>query len=285
MTKSKIQNKPNGSTALTIGAERIRGAKIQILKLNFVICALIFGFFSSAYALNLDTLKFYFLQGDYKQAIFEGEKLISSANHSQGTDELYYILALSYIKDGNYLRASDIFEIILKEFSRSPFRQEARLGLADTHLLKGDLTAAESQYKSILAKNPNSKFEAQIYYRLSQIGFKQGNIREGRGYLEKLKSEFPLNIELAANNDIFNILSKPEELYYSVQVGSFEGVDNARKLRDKLIACGYYAFVEETIDAGTKMYRVKVGKAKTRSEASRLETKLSREGYPTKICP
>jgi len=53
-------------------------------------------------------------------------------------DELYYLLSLSYLKDGNYLRASDIFEIILREFKGSRFKEDALLALGDTYFLRGD---------------------------------------------------------------------------------------------------------------------------------------------------
>ncbi|MBN1913662.1 MAG: hypothetical protein JW788_04610 [Candidatus Omnitrophica bacterium] len=51
-----------------------------------------------------------YLSGDYKAAISEGEKILAQAKDQDGLDELYYILALSYMKEGNYLRASDILK-------------------------------------------------------------------------------------------------------------------------------------------------------------------------------
>jgi hypothetical protein len=100
---------------------------------------------SSAYALNIDKVKINFLNGDYKAAILEGEKILAHSRQSPDTDELYYFLGLSYLKDGNSLRASDIFEIILSEFKDSRFRQEA-LRLNQEATRRRDNTAPGGYY-------------------------------------------------------------------------------------------------------------------------------------------
>lgn len=248
--------------------------------------ALLFGFFTNAYALNLDKLKVYFLEGDYKSAISEGEKILAGAGASQGRDpdELYYILGLSYLKDENYLRASDIFEIILKEFKGSKFKEEAKLGLGDTYLLRGNYNKAAEYYKELLHSNPQTKFKAPIYYRLSEAGFKRGDTQEAKEYLDKLKEDFPANLEMRLNKDMYSFGSLAD-IYYAVQVGSFASYNNAKNLTNKLIAAGYDAYIQEINVGSAKVYRVRVGRLKSRSEAAQLENQLSGQGYPTKIIP
>jgi len=238
------------------------------------------------YGLNLDKLKSDFLRGDYKSVILEGEKLLACYNRASDLDALYYILGLSYLKEGNYLRASDIFEIILKEFKGSSFKEEARLGLGDTYFLKGDYDKAEECYKELINNNPNSKVKAQIYYRLSQIGAKLGDTQKAKEYLAKLKENFPLNMESRLNKDLSLFLDSSLDFYYTIQVGSFSSIINAKNLTQKLIQQGYPAYVEEaSASDGKTIYRVRVGKLRLRQEACDLEKKLFQEGYPTKICP
>jgi tetratricopeptide (TPR) repeat protein len=259
----------------------------DILSMIFVICALSLGFFyTDAYALNLDKLKIHFLEGDYKAAVLEGEKILADAGHSRGLDELYYILGLSYMKNGNYLRASDIFEIILKEFKDSEFKEEAKLGLGDTYFLREDFRAAEGCYKELIASNPYSKLKSLLYYRLSQIGFKKGDTQQGQEYAQRLKQEFPSNIELFQSNNTLFIAGPSFDFYYTVQVGSFSNRANARNLIEKLIRKGYPAYIEEAISQeGERIYRVRVGKLKIRQEALILAGKLTQEGYPARIYP
>ncbi|MCX5713505.1 MAG: outer membrane protein assembly factor BamD [Candidatus Omnitrophica bacterium] len=123
-------------------------------------------FLAHASDLDLDKVKIYFLNQDYKLAISEGEKILANAgNSTKGLDELYYILGLSYLKDGNILRASDIFEIILNEFKVSNFKEEASLGLADTYFLRENYNEAQARYNKLLNDNPKTRLITPIYYR------------------------------------------------------------------------------------------------------------------------
>jgi len=237
-----------------------------------------------AYALNLDKAKNYFLSGDYNSAISEGERLLASNSGAANSDELYHILALSYMKDGNYLRASDIFEIILKEFKQSSFRDEATLGLGDTFFLRGEYDKAKAYYQELININGRGKLVPAAYYRLSQCAFKQGNPAEGKEYLNKLKEGSPLNPELLLNRDLC-FLPDSSDFYYTVQVGAFSSPENARRLTDKLVQNGYPAYLEEVASPGKPSYRVRVGKFKLRKEAAQWNDKLTQEGYPTRICP
>lgn len=258
----------------------------MIVRLGLVLVILAVLSLNFAFALDIDKVKINFLNGDYKAAILEGEKLLAVEGHSPDMDELYYILGLSYLKDGNYLRASDIFEIILKEFNNSSFKEKARLGLGDIDFLKGNLDKAQSTYEELLGVTSDQELKAQLYYRLSEVAFKKDDGNKGKGYLARLKSEFPQNIETKLDKDLAVIVDSPSGLYYTVQVGCFSNGVNANSLIRKLIRQGYSAYIEEASSPGQdRMYRVRVGKLPTRQAASLLENKLSAEGYPTKIYP
>ena len=256
-------------------------------KLKFFIIILICVFTSlvSSFASEIEKVKVCFLEGDYHNAIAEGENFLGSNTDKQHSDELYYLLGLSYLKEGNFLRASDIFSIMLSEFKGTHFKDEASLALGDTYFLGGDLGKAKKYYEDFLKNNASTKFKAQLYFRLSQIAFKKGDTAAGKAYADKLKLEFPLNPEALLNDDICAITNETK-VFYSSQVGSFSGSINANNLTVILIKKGYPAFVEEgTSISNDKIYRVKVGKFSDRKEASKVNDRLIREGYPVKICP
>lgn len=234
-----------------------------------------------AYSYNLDSAKIPFLRGDYKEAIKQGERLLASDIHS---DELYYILGLSYLKDGNFLRASDIFEIILIEFKNSKFKEEAQLGLGNTYLLRNNPAKAQDCFQKLIKDDPKTKFKAQAYYGLSKAYFAQGNINQGTEYSNMLKKDFPLSLEASYNGDMCAIPSS-SNVYYSVQVGAFSNSVNANNLVQRLLKKGYPAYVQELSSSGQASYRVRVGKLSLRQEVLELEQKLSQDGFPTKICP
>lgn len=242
---------------------------------------------SEAQALNLDKLKSHFLQGDYSLAILEGERLLASTPaHAPELDLLYYFLGLSYLRVENYLRASDIFEIILEEFPQTRLRDEVRLSLGDSYFLRGDHARARTCYREALNKNVKTKYKALIYSRLSQAGFKEGDTQAAEEYLEKLKNEFPLGLEFLKKSEASSLPDVKTGSYYSVQVGSFSKSVNARNLTQKLIKEGYAAYTEEAfISSGARTYRVKVGRLSLLGEAKQLAKELTRKGYPTRICP
>lgn len=222
-------------------------------KILFLICSLMLGILSNASAMNLDNLKAKFLSADYKAAIAEGEKIISNTKEpADKLDELYYILGLSYLKDGNYLRASDIFEIILNEFDQSIFKEEALLGLADSYFLKEDFPKAQQYYQQLLSQKPESKYHAIASERLSQI-----EIRTGQA----------------------------EGISYTVQVGAFKSKLNATRLMQKLISNKFPAYMEELNSGDSVSYRVRIGKMNQLKEAQELKEKLEKKGYAAKIFP
>ena len=234
------------------------------------------------FAADLRGIRGYFLSGDYKTAIEEGEKALAGLDKPNvNLDELYYILGLSYMKEGNYLRASDIFEIILKEIKNSALRNDAQLALGDTYFMQADYAHAQICYEELLKESQDTKFAPLIYYRLSKISFKNGDSERARGYLDRLKRDYPSGAETALNKDIY----AATDIYYTVQVGSFSGMTNARNLTKRLIDKGYPAYLEESDSRDKVSYRVRVGRARLRQEALDLEKKLSQDGYPTRIYP
>ncbi len=237
--------------------------------------------FNAAYALDLDKIKVDILEGDYKSAAIEGEKIMADTQCSAVPDELYYLLGLSYLKEGNYLRASDIFEIIIKEFKNSGFNEEAEIGLADAYFLMGEYDKAERFYKDFISRHYRSRFRPQAFYKTALCAAKSGRTREAKEYLEKLNREYPFNIEATLEKG----LSGGSEIYYTVQVGAFSSAENARNLLQELIRKGHPAYIEEAEFQGKVSWRVRVGRSRLRSEVLELENKLSREGYPTKISP
>ena len=247
---------------------------------------ILFLFFSSnAYCLNLDEVKASFLKGDYKEAILKGEKLVAKAGHSSSAYELYYILGLCYLKDGNYLRASDIFEIVLNEFNNKKFKAEATLGLGDTYLLRGDYKQAIKYYQDILNNDSFSRLRPTVYQRLSYAAYKMGNLKEAKIYRDKLKSEYPLSIEVEFKDYELPDFCPLDGDYYTVQVGSFANRNNAENLIVKLKSEGFPAYMEESVFEGKSTFRVKIGKFSKLSDAKEMEDKLAQKGYPTKVCP
>lgn len=247
--------------------------------------ALIFVFFltftilENVAAIDIQRLRTLVLQGNYKEAIKEGEKLIALASGPEGLDELYYLLGISYLKDENYLRASDIFEIIIEEYPKSTLLEQAMLGLGDTYFLREKYINANQIYEKLLSSLQDNKIRPIIYERLARCYIKLGDSQQAENYKRKLQGEFP---EYARLNHLLKDLIN--EGFFTVQVGAFSKKQNAENLVKRLIQEGYSAYLEEIEKEGVP-FRVRVGKYKLRAEAEGVARKLLSLGYPAKIIP
>jgi len=255
----------------------MRKNKISPMILVFLIAS------AACWAADLDALKVDFLQGNYRRVIFEGQAQVDRINIG-ATDELNYILGLSYLKEGELDLAQGSFRRILNN-QKSKFKDQATLGLADTFLIAGQFQEAEEIYNKLITDQPNSSQKAAVLYRLSRLEFKRGNNQRGNDYLSKLKRDFPLSPELRSSSALEIINRMPDAVVkktgeYSVQVGFFSNYSNASKFRDKLLAKDFPAYIENSAGG----YRVRVGKFKAQKEALDLESKLSQEGFQTKVC-
>ena len=181
----------------------------KFLVLSFSFALFVFRF-TFVYALNIDKVKINFLNGDYKVAILEGEKLLANSKNAQGLDELYYFLGLSYLKDGNYLRASDICEIILNEFKNSRFSEGAKR--LNQVALENSSTIAQSNYYTV------------------QVG-SFANSANARSLLQKLtQNGYPAFLEESGEGS---------DKMYRVKAGKLPTREEALKLQDKLAQEGY----------------------------------------------
>lgn len=230
---------------------------------------------------NLDKAQLYFLKSDYGSAINECEDILGNPAYKKDLDKIYYLLGLSYLKQGNFMKAQDIFNIIIDEYKESKFLEEAFLSLGDSYLLAGDFDKAKDIYSNILKRTTNSaSLKGLAYFRLGQVALKIGKWQEAKDYLNKVKYDYPLTFEASLANNLLT-----GEDYFTVQIGSFSRQTNAANLCQKLKNKGYDAYIKEATFEGRQMYRVRVGKFSSRDKAQDLEKELSAKGYSTRIFP
>lgn len=245
----------------------------------FILCVLSFPSFLMA--AGLDSVKIYFLKGNYHRVISEAEAQLGYFN-IQGADDLNYLLGLSYMKAGNLGKAEEC----LRRVANNPIsrnRERALFSLADVDLLEGRLRKSEYAYKKLLEDYPGTSLKASVLFRLSRLANKGLKKERSEEYLFKLKRDFPLSLDLRYSKDAFSaagiLQNEPES--FAVQVGFFANKKNALKLKNKLFAAGYPAYVESSSGG----YRVRVGKFSSREQASSIGKRLSRQGHPTKVIP
>ena len=97
-----------------------------------------------SWAIDLDSLKADFLQGNYRRVTLEAQAQIGGSS-IQGVDELSYLLGLSYLKEDKLDQAQECFCRILNN-PLSKFKEQAGLASADIYLIKGQFQDAENYF-------------------------------------------------------------------------------------------------------------------------------------------
>jgi tetratricopeptide (TPR) repeat protein len=242
------------------------------MKLFLLILALTLTFYFYVYPVSLNDAYKDYLGGDYEEALIK-------AKHLGENDAVLYFLGLTYIKIGNYPQARDYLIKLKKNYPRSKFYEQALTRLADTYFLEGNLAKAKSSYEDILKKYPSYNYQPLVYLRLAQISNKEGIWQDKKLYLNKLKDKYPQ----AAETRFINILESKDD-FFTIQVGAFSNIGNAVSLKEEIVT-RYEAYIAEDKNHGYVLYKVRVGKFKSRKDAEKIYVKLIKQGYPARIIP
>jgi tetratricopeptide (TPR) repeat protein len=213
-----------------------------------------------------------YLFGDYHQALRKAKSL-------RENDESLYLTGLIHFKIGEYEKAKPFFRKAIKKYPRSKVYDSALLKLADCYFLDGEYPQAKKLYNDILEKDPSFRYLPIVYLRLAQVASKQGSWNDKAKYLRKLKSNFP-NCQEAGYAKILESYGN----YFTVQVGAFSTLKNAQTIKDEL-SSKYPVYIVETPRRKFTLYKVRIGKYNSRSEAERVFIRLLEDGYPARILP
>lgn len=217
-----------------------------------------------------------FLEGRYERAVYEAKRLIDERCRQR--QEAYYLKGLSELKLGRFSDARQSFGEITSRYSRSNRAFDAYVGIGDSYFIEGNVDGAIKAYGEAKEKFPSDKNISIVDSRLNDCRNKKGSAAPAA-----IAENKPAGIK---TSDVLpgEIPQNESKGYISVQAGCFKNPRNAEKLSAKLKTAGYESYVEIPFAKGDKLYRVKVGRFKSRGEAAGTAAKLNRDGYRTKIC-
>ena len=231
----------------------------------------------SLYADALNKAASLYLQGSYSESINECGINIARDN---SPDSALYLAGLNFLRINDTEKAREKLTQVMKNFKSSRYLEVAKLAYADTFFMEQDYSKAGQLYEDAL--KTNSGLAGALLLRLSQCALKSGSWSKAREYADSLKQKYPLsleaNIPTAAVQGINN-------QFFTVQVGSFANLQNAKKLSEKLKKGNFDAYIEETSSGAKTLYRVRAGKLNTRQQAESLKQILEEKGYPSRIYP
>jgi len=250
---------------------------IEQFGLIFLVVLIFCGFATS----SIKDVETAIMSKDYEQAKQIADQLLSGETIGEQRDELRYYLGLCDLHLGNYAQAKKIFKGLIKSKKNLKLRDKAYLGLFDVYYIDGQYNNARKTVYRLLQSSPKSEFLSLIYLKLARTNLKLAKWNDAREYLNKIITQYPDSLEVHVAKQLLD-----EEQYFAVQVGAFLDRERAEGLALELQEKGEYAYIIETTDQkNRKFYRVRVGQLVLLNKAQKLETKLSKEGYPTKIYP
>jgi len=205
-----------------------------------------------------------FMEGRYDRAAYEAERMIDAGARQRY--EIYYLKGLSELKLRRFKEARDSFGAIISKYAGSDRVFDAYIGIGDSYLLEGKAEDAASIYREVKEKFPNDRNIAIVEERLKDC-----------------RKDTAAILAPAATVNKANAIEESSSPV-SVQAGCFKNKSNADALVTKLIVGGYQGYVELPVNTGDKLYRVKIGHPKSRTEAETIAARLNRDGYKTNIC-
>jgi len=253
----------------------------------------------------------YYLQGEYNKALDHYGKIIVSYTDDDSYWPARYWKCKSLIGKGNYEEAIAALHSLESNGSEGVGKDMILMSLGESYFGMKDYENAANSYKSLIESLPDSDRLPTAYLSLAKSYQGMGKLEEVKQSCQKLIETYPQSMELQQARQILDSLrhetsdmrhqtsnsslkvqpsvsvpvdtKKPEpsveaESYFCIQVGAFSRKPVAEKLADRLRRKGYYVDVLDPFPGGKTLYRVRVGKFKTRSaELLETERKLRRQ--------
>lgn len=225
-----------------------------------------------------------FLTGNYEKVIYEADRL-SSLRPAQ-KDELLFIKGLSQLKLDRFKDARESLGDIALQSPRSKHALDAYVAIGDSYFLEGDIDKALKTYQDVVNRYPDNKNISLIFYKIGNCFKEKGLDDRASEHFDKVKRLSPYSFEskMIEGYNPSRISSVKMSDWFSVQVGSFKSRGNADRYADKLSKQGLDSFVEIPVSSGDQLYRVKIGKYRSKEEAKSAALKLNRLGHSPKIC-
>ena len=187
--------------------------------------------------------------------------------------------AKDHFEKGRYAEAGKSFQDFIHRYPKSPLFPSALYYRGRLFL---DPERAVLTYEEILSHFPKSPFAEDARLLISKYHEAKGDSARAREVLETSTLSHPEEnhkIRSPENDTSTNLPIPTGE--YTVQVGSFENLPEARRLHERLKKKGYKVFIIPATIEGKTFHRVRVGGYATKEEALKLgEVLKEREGLP-----
>ncbi len=227
-----------------------------------------------------------FLREDYTAVDTLSREYLARGRKPSNAEDVLYLQSLSLLKLNRSEEARAKLRELENDYASADARASTHASIADSYYYEGNFDLATQSYEETLAKYPASDQTPYVLSRLQELSSKLNRPKEAEIYKARLLKDYPQSQEVKnfpPSAVPLRQIALEENVFYTVQVGSFSKQRNAQGLVNKLLHRRYDAYLRE--DESGRMYRVRVGRFSSKEEARVLENRLKKQGYPTKIYP
>ncbi|MDP8260021.1 MAG: outer membrane protein assembly factor BamD [Candidatus Gygaella obscura] len=133
-------------------------------------------FSNTSFAQEFDKAVVSFLKSDYQKTISTCEYIFSLNPDKREDAQICYLLAVSYLKNDNYLAAFDMFSLINDEFYNIKLKEKSLIGLIDVSFMQKDYQGSINLCEEFLHTYKRSDYLPLVYYRLAECMFRINDV-------------------------------------------------------------------------------------------------------------
>lgn len=134
-----------------------------------------------------------FIKGDYEGVIIIGNSYLTQRTKSD--DELQYLMGRALLKLNRFDEARNRFSRVINDSDSDRLLDESYIGLADSYYLEGDYKKAKEYYEKVIRYFPDLDDTPIVYYRLGECCAKLGDNATSREYYDMLVRIYPYSLE------------------------------------------------------------------------------------------
>ena len=221
----------------------------------------------------LKIIQFYYSQGLYRKAKDGYEQFMDNYTESDVLDEAQYGLGETLLKMQQIDDAMLAYQKVIEKHPLSEWFSWSQYAIGLAYIIKEDYSSALRELQTVITKYPDAQLMPQTLYKQAECYVKLGESEEAEKIYQEIIDNYPnsneamLSQEYTSESTTIGTTTVASEGFYTIQVGSFTDLDNAKELETNLKEKDYNVVIDITEVKGAKRYRVQVGAYPTKEEA------------------
>jgi len=220
-----------------------------------------------------------FERGQWQAASDDFTQYLRMDPSSAHRSEVYYYRGLAEVRLGRRSEAKQDFYRAVGAAADPKIATYARVALGNLYYEDGDDGRALATYGPVIRQGGDDVPMEKVLLRMAVSLQRTGRWSTADAYLARVIRDYGRTPEATEARRRYRAKA------FTVQTGAYGSVATARSEAERLRRVGFAANVGRTISSGRSLHTVRVGAARTYTEADALASRLHAAGFSTQIVP